>query len=81
MKIKIDGYLLQSKLESALKQIVGQTAWIGRETRVSDSVRCRWDMTYTSGSEVVVVEFDADAHYRDSLRIKVDRKRTPSLSP
>jgi len=29
--IKIDGYLLQSKLEAALEQMVGEQHWLGRE--------------------------------------------------
>lgn len=69
--ITIEGYLLQGKLESALKQLVGEANWLGRELRVPDSRR-RWDMAYEIQGHTTVVEFDGDQHYWDSLKIKVD---------
>lgn len=69
--MKIDGYLLQRKLEEALVQIVGKEAWRGRELKVPDSRR-RWDMAYQIAGQTTVVEFDGDAHYWNSLKVKVD---------
>lgn len=72
--IEIKGYLIQKKLESALRQIVGEDAWRGRELKVPGSRR-RWDMAYEIGSQTTVVEFDGDVHYRNSLKIKVDAEK------
>lgn len=72
--IKIEGYLLQGKLESALKQLVGEENWVGRELRVPDSRR-RWDMAYKIKGKTTVVEFDGNQHYWDSLKIKVDKEK------
>ena len=69
--VKIEGHLLQSKLEEALAKIVGKRAWLGREFKVPGT-RLRWDMAYEIDGGVVVVEFDGEAHYRDPLRIKKD---------
>lgn len=72
--ITIEGYLLQGKLESALRQLVGEENWRGRELRVPDSRR-RWDMAYQIQDHTTVVEFDGDQHYWDSLKIKVDTEK------
>ena len=72
--ITIDSYLLQGKLESALKQVVGESNWRGREVRVPNSRR-RWDMAYQIQNHTTVVEFDGDQHYWDSLKIKVDAEK------
>ena len=69
--VEIEGFLLQRKLESALRQIVGDD-WSGAEVKV-ESTRYRWDMAYTSSGQTVVVEFDGDEHYRDTRKIRVDR--------
>jgi len=69
--VKIKGYLVQKKLEHFLKDIVGEANWMGRELRVPDSRR-RWDMAYQLDGQTTVVEFDGDAHYWDSLKIKAD---------
>jgi len=42
--VSITGYLIQSKLEAALKEIVGD-AWIGREVAIPKS-KLRLDMVY-----------------------------------
>lgn len=73
MAIKIEGYLLQSKLEKVLQEIVGDK-WRGKEVRVLPT-RCRWDMSFEQNQTLYAVEFDGDSHYRDSLRIKVDREK------
>lgn len=72
-EITINGYLVQAKLEEALKALVGH-AWIGRELQVPESRR-RWDMAYRIQNTTVVVEFDGDEHYRNTLKIKVDREK------
>jgi len=73
MAIKIEGYLVQRKLEAALKEIVGD-AWVGSEVAIPQS-RFRWDMVYEHEGKKVAVEFDEDRHYRDSLVIKRDREK------
>jgi hypothetical protein len=70
--VKIDDYLVQNKLSKALQAIVGATAWKGTEVRVISERRRRWDMVYQGDFGQVAVEFDGDAHYRDSLKIKAD---------
>jgi hypothetical protein len=71
MRVTIDGYLLQPKLELALQTIVGSECWGGREVPLPKSRR-RWDMSFKIEGKVTVVEFDGDAHYRDTLKIKSD---------
>jgi len=71
--IVIEGYLIQSKLEAALKSLIGD-GWIGRELKVGDTRR-RWDMAYRLDGATTVVEFDGDEHYRNALKIKVDREK------
>ena len=71
--VTIDGYLTQKKLEKALKEIIGPEAWLGREPLVAEGSKFRWDMTYWElNQNKVIVEFDGDGHYRDSLQIKRD---------
>lgn len=72
--IEIEGYLLQKKLEVTLRKIVGEVAWRGRELTVPGSRR-RWDMAYEINQQTTVVEFDGDAHYWNSLKIKVDLEK------
>jgi hypothetical protein len=74
VKIKIDGYLSQKKLETALSEIVGGDAWRGRELSVPGSSR-RWDMAYEIDGLTTVVEYDGDAHYCNSLKAKVDAEK------
>jgi hypothetical protein len=73
--VQITGYLVQHKLANALAQIVGDTAWHGKEIRVSSGRRQRWDMVYEGPSGRVAVEFDGDEHYRNTLKIKNDREK------
>jgi hypothetical protein len=68
--ITVVGYLTQSKLESALRELVGND-WIGRELPVQGS-RKRWDMAFRTARETVVIEYDGDEHYRSALKIKAD---------
>jgi hypothetical protein len=71
--IQIEGYLTQKKLETALQSVVGN-AWRGREISVPGSRR-RWDMAYSIGTRTVVIEYDGDAHYCNSLKITIDREK------
>jgi len=72
-QIRIEGYLTQRKLSDALQQIVG-LAWVGDEVRIPGSRR-RWDMAFRSDSGLIVVEYDGDTHYCNSIRIKMDREK------
>ncbi|MFV8834746.1 hypothetical protein ACNSTU_07235 [Aquisalimonas sp. APHAB1-3] len=69
--VEIEGFLLQRKLDLALRKIVGES-WSGAEVKVGGT-RYRWDMTYTRFGQTVAVEFDGDEHYRDTRKIRVDR--------
>lgn len=73
IRVVIDGYLLQAKLESALHQIVAD-AWRGHELSIPGSRR-RWDMAYELSGQTTVVEFDGDEHYRHTLKIKGDGEK------
>ena len=72
--IDIDGHLVQEKLATALRQIVGSSAWRGTEL-VDRPRRFRWDMVYEDAGRTVAVEFDGDEHYRHSLKIKADLEK------
>ena len=73
--VRIEDYLVQSKLSATLQAIVGDAAWRGTEVRVIAERRRRWDMVYQGDLGQVAVEFDGDAHYRDSLKIKADLEK------
>jgi hypothetical protein len=72
-RIRIEGYLTESKLSAALQQIV-PGGWVGDQVHAEGS-RHRWDMLYQMGRTVTVVEYDGDEHYRHSLKIKADRAK------
>lgn len=74
MIVTIEGYLVQDKLERALREIVGANSWRGREVRLPVGRR-RWDMSYELDGQVTVVEFDGDEHYRNTLKIKADEEK------
>src|SRR5262245_54359863 len=71
--IRIDGYLIESKLAAALQRIVPD-GWLGDQVHV-DGSRYRWDMSYQIDGTVSVVEYDGDEHYRHSMKIKADRAK------
>lgn len=71
--VVIHGYLTESKLAQALKQIVGDR-WGGSQLRVEGTKR-RWDMWFVGDEGRVVVEFDGDEHYRNTMKIKADREK------
>ena len=72
--IQIDGYLIQSKLESVIKNLVGDR-WNGAEILVSDKNKYRWDLSYKEDNKIVFVEFDGDRHYREPFVIKNDNNK------
>lgn len=69
----IEGYLTEEKLAQALREIVGGR-WGGSQLRV-EGTRRRWDMWFASEEGKVVVEFDGDEHYRNTMKIKADREK------
>jgi len=70
LRVIIESYLTEAKLAAALKQLVG-TAWVGGQATLPGSRR-RFDMAIKDNGETVLVEYDGDEHYRDSLKIKAD---------
>lgn len=70
-KVFIESHLTEAKLATALKQIVGP-AWAGDQVSLPGSRR-RYDTAFRDGNTTVLVEYDGDAHYRDSLKVKADR--------
>ena len=75
IRLEIDGYLVQNKLERALAAIVGAAAWRGAEVQVIAGRRQRWDMVYEGPMGKVAIEFDGDEHYRNTLKIKADNEK------
>jgi len=71
--ITIEGYLTESKLSTALQQMVGDL-WAGGQVLLRGSRR-RWDMAFSRNGSLVLVEYDGPDHYRDSLKIKADREK------
>src|SRR5947209_8569579 len=74
VKLGIESYLTEAKLAIAVQQIVG-TAWAGGGQVSLPGSRRRFDMAFRSGGTTVLVEYDADEHYRDSLKIRADRQK------
>jgi hypothetical protein len=73
MKIMIESYLTEQKLKDSLQQIFGND-WLGKQVRLPNSRR-RFDMAFRSNDRIVLVEYDGDEHYRNSLKIKADREK------
>ena len=72
--ITYEGYLTQDKLLDILNQLP-EFKLIGKEVQVAFKNRKRWDFLFEVNGKQIVVEFDGDAHYRDSLRIKSDTEK------
>lgn len=70
VKVIVESYLTEGKLATALRQMVG-AAWAGGQVSLPGSRR-RFDMAFRSGGTTVLVEYDGDDHYRDSLKIRAD---------
>ncbi|MFC1896841.1 hypothetical protein ACFL0Q_09355 [Thermodesulfobacteriota bacterium] len=68
--VTIEGYLTERKLAEALAHITGD-AWLGKQVKVPGT-RMRWDMAFSHESSTLVVEYDGDEHYRNSIKIKGD---------
>ena len=73
MTIVIDGYLTESKLALALQNITGNQ-WAGTQIVLPGS-RYKWDMGFNDGETLVLVEYDGDDHYRDSMKVRADREK------
>jgi len=73
VKIAIESYLTESKLAVALVQLVG-AAWVGGQLKLPGSRR-RFDMAFVAAGTTVLVEYDGDEHYRDTIKIKADRQK------
>jgi len=73
MKVRVDGHLVEQKLATLLRQLVGDR-WAGVEQRIAGTRR-RWDMGFDSDQGRVVVEFDGDEHYRNALKVKADLEK------
>ncbi|MFL5243174.1 MAG: hypothetical protein ACJ8FY_13800 [Gemmataceae bacterium] len=73
MKVVIESYLTEAKLAVAIAQLVGD-AWAGGQVKLPGSRR-RFDMAFLDHSTKVLVEYDGDEHYRDSMKIKADRQK------
>lgn len=79
MRVVIESYLTEAKLAAALKQLVG-IAWVGGQATLPGSRR-RFDMAFQDKGEVILVEYDGDEHYRDSLKLKADaHKDAPAIT-
>jgi hypothetical protein len=73
VQIIIEGYLTETKLATALRELVGNL-WVGGQVQLPGSRRT-WDMAFRQNGSLVLAEYDGDDHYRDSLKIKSDRER------
>lgn len=72
--ILLSGYLTELSLVDALLRIVGVDNWLGGQLR-APKCRRRWDMGFRSASGIVVVEYDGDGHYCNTLKIKGDAEK------
>jgi hypothetical protein len=73
MKVHVEGFLTERKLASALQQLVSDR-WAGGQVLLPGSRR-RFDMAFRDSDSTVLVEYDGDDHYRDSMKIKADREK------
>jgi hypothetical protein len=74
-KIRIEGYLLQKKLQEALLQIVGSQSWKGIELNLDEKGlrKYKWDMGYFIDGNTTYVEFDGHIHYQSPENIGRDK--------
>jgi hypothetical protein len=73
VKVLIESYLTETKLTVAVAQLVGDK-WAGGQVKLPGSRR-RFDMAFFDNGTTVLVEYDGDEHYRDSMKIKADRQK------
>jgi hypothetical protein len=68
--VKIKRFLTEQSLADALKKLSGPR-WHGTQVQLPGS-RYKWDAAYKAGRKLVLVDYDGDAHYCSSLRVKYD---------
>lgn len=73
MRIAIESYLTERKLATALQGLVGDD-WVGGQVALPGSRR-RFDKAFRTPTGTILVEYDGDERYRDSMRIKADRQK------
>ena len=73
MRLTITSFLTEPKLATALQALVGD-AWAGAQVALPGSRR-KFDMAFRSGETMILVEYDGDDHYRDSMKCKADREK------
>lgn len=73
MRVVIESYLTEAKLAVAIAQLVGD-AWVGGQVKLPGSRR-RFDLAFLEHGTTVLVEYDGDEHYRDTMKIKADRQK------
>jgi hypothetical protein len=72
--ITIEGSLTESKLITALQALLAPRS-VTIQHKLPDS-RYLWDGAFTHNHRLVLVEYDGDEHYRNSLKIKSDIIKT-----
>ncbi len=72
-KVKVEGYLTERKLSKALEEITGDR-WIGKQVQIPGS-RMKWDIAFSKKASSILVEYDGDEHYRNSIKIKKDEAK------
>lgn len=65
--------LAEQSLAAALMKLT-RIAWVGVQATPPGSRR-RFDMAFRDDESVVLVEYDGDEHYRNSLKIKADHAK------
>lgn len=73
MKIVVESYLTERKLKAVLQKIYGNQ-WIGGQISLPGSRR-KFDMAFRVRGIVILVEYDGDEHYRNSIKIKADKEK------
>jgi len=73
MNIVIQSCLTERKLAAALRELVGDQ-WAGGQVAIPGFGR-RFDMAFRTNTSTVLVEYDGDEHYRNSMKIKADQEK------
>lgn len=74
-RISYDGYLVEDKLVRIVQEVVGDR-FEGKQTKVAEGRRYKWDCTYIgTGGRRVCVEFDGARHYTNLRTIKSDEEK------
>jgi hypothetical protein len=72
LEFRVEGYLTERKLADILSVLA--PSGFATQFRV-DGHNYRWDIKYEREREWVVVEYNGDEHYRNSLVIRADRSK------